>query len=237
MRFGKFLVKETESPTLTITVRTIILGLDTATRLSGTRFRGPIVIPLISNLNEGEWSTFHEYLHELTDTGDWPMPRLRIVSSNDPSISDVIHNLSRGEILIMKVGSVPQEVWELLMNYSTLPPTVAGSSGSNFLRERGRPYFNTDHMELPEGLLPETQAEFRRACDAIVKPYRGADIESLGHTIIDSMDPQSNLSRAFLLQQHAQQTIADRVSTVLGWAGREIARRRRVVSKRFHIKT
>lgn len=102
---------------------------------------GSVVIPLLSNLNEQEWNEFHKGIKEWgSKLGESIVPKILDIS--DPNLPNLLH-LKKGEIAIVKVGMIPQEVMELLFQKSSLPPLVAGTASGSFLQSIGKPYLST----------------------------------------------------------------------------------------------
>lgn len=118
---------------------TLLQAVHLASSRTPYLFVGPVVIGLISNLNEWEWNDILATLKKTPEV----LARIKILDITSPSLSEDILSLSKDNIAVVKIGSISQQVWEYLMAVSTLPPTVAGTHGTGFLFQLGRPFIAT----------------------------------------------------------------------------------------------
>lgn len=197
----------------------LIVAIDLARRKKPEMFKGPVVIPFLSSFNEEEWSIFHKHLEGFAGQ----KPPLTIQNSSNAKISETIRDLKNEEILLMPVGIVPQDIWNLLIDRSTLPPTVAGTTGTNFARARGRPFINTvsnaKALEKPYAGDLKIDELHSAVLDANYKGHDHPDfqpsLQALSGFILDSLDPSSEVSRRFQHQRNSINALPDKVSAVL----------------------
>jgi hypothetical protein len=199
----------------------LIAGINAAMKVRPKLFKGPVVIPLLSSFSEKEWLDFNEALKIL------PLREysVKIRPTFDPEIAEVIRALRKKEILIMPVGAVTQNVWNTLMEKSTLPPTIAGTSGRNFMNHQGRPYFNTlgplSLIQYEELLESEANQLITRAHEAMTNgistttPFEGGHIEYVAEYILQSKDKASAISMSFKRRAQEWKARPDKVSSVL----------------------
>ncbi|PWU21301.1 MAG: hypothetical protein C5B49_02850 [Bdellovibrio sp.] len=141
---------------------TLIAGINQAKASRPDLFPKPIIVNLISNLNDEEVEAINRLIHqehELATRVKW------IDTSDGKSLNKALVGLKpephasledQAQILIARTGSVPQDVWNYAFSRSTLPATVAGVNGFNFLAQRGEPFIVTyNDPRLAENLSIE----------------------------------------------------------------------------------
>jgi len=158
-------------------------------------FKGGVVVPLISRLDEQEIAQLRAGIENDAALAG----KVGVVSVDDPEIAERIRQLGKGEILVVCVGPVAQNVFDLLFSRSTLPPTVAGANGENLMYLTRNPFFNTVRFSHLNARLGNSRPE---ALDLIDKAHaalaKGPDSqESIGKFILASMEKDSPLSAAF----------------------------------------
>ncbi|MGK5087673.1 hypothetical protein WDW86_08955 [Bdellovibrionota bacterium FG-2] len=196
----------------------ILAGIEGARRLHPERFRGPVVIPLLSSFNEAEWAQFHGFLEHLPEV----KAVVTVQGTSDSGISHTIESLKGSEILVMPVGAVTQNVWNVLVERSTLPPIISGTTGRDFAKARGRPYFNTvtiRELEMPSKVEAVKSAILAAhagmIADITVKESRDKPLQDLSKYIAESMESSSEVSRAFAEAGNVTRQLPDKVSVSL----------------------
>ena len=171
--------------------------------------RGTVVL-MISNLNESEWARFHEL-----------SPSTKVLALNHEHLETELIDLKFGEVLVIKVGSQPQDIWDALMLQSTLPPTVSGNSGVNFLSARGIPFVHTTgpvHSDF-QGLLAPLFSQTAHWLET-------GDEASLAHFFADARTPDSAVAKIFARQESLLEGRGDKLMSVLqesmGWICNEV---------------
>jgi hypothetical protein len=189
----------------------LIASIDAAGKSKPGLFKGPVVIPLLSTFDEGEWKLFNELLDKLPGG----RPPLKIQSATAMGIESTVKTLKAGEILLMPVGPVTQDVWNTLLEKSTLPPTVEGVTGRSLGTLRGRPFISAG------GVVPIPIAD-KDTHNAAMLAHNGllADesLKDLTHYIVKSMDASSDVSQAFEKAGNAISNAPDKVSVTLSEA-------------------
>lgn len=189
----------------------LIASIDAAGKSKPGLFKGPVVIPLLSTFDEGEWRLFNELLDKLPGG----RPPLKIQSATAMEIEATVKTLKLGEILLMSVGPVTQEVWNTLLEKSTLPPTVEGVTGRSLGTLRGRPFVAAG------GVVPIPIAD-KGTHDAARLAHNGLlndeSLNDLTNYIVKSMDANSDVSLAFEKAGSAISKAPDKVSVTLSEA-------------------
>ena len=193
----------------------LIFAMKAARLRNPDAFRGPLVIPMVSSFNDAEWKEFHNALRKFPTYEKG----VQVINSSDQRIVTSLLALGPSEVLVMPIGSVPQDVWNYLFANSSLPPVVSGTTGSNFAKGRGKPYFSAtgNNPFLMDNPVYEkvdiTYSELRQttAPNADGEPKVGALVDF----ILDSKDPSSDLSEAFALYTDATDRVPDKVSMSL----------------------
>ena len=188
---------------------TLVGALNRLQELSAQVARRPIVMGMISNFNRDEWD---EFLFELNPVYRRNLEILTIESTN---LREHILNAPANRIFLIKIGNVTQEVWNLLMDQSDLAPVVAGTTGINFLSQRGRPFLITTKTEALRFSLPKEMAGYDSSADI----YRFMHIPDLlliraTHVIaqfyLSSLNPDSVINRKFRRFAEALPKFGDR---------------------------
>lgn len=187
----------------------IIYGLERARAKSPQSFLPKVVIALTSNLNEQEWNLVREYLRQLK----FDLNKLHVVNAKDQNVGEKLISVDAGEIAIVQIGSVTQDVWNYLMEQSTLPPVVAGANGVDYASQMGKPFLMTNqdviikNYTMPDDLhsqMERLQLELKR-----MEPYDLTDF------FIDSKNPQSATYKSFRDYAQTQCALPDRTCTAL----------------------
>jgi hypothetical protein len=179
----------------------------------------PVVVPLLSSFNQQEWEDFEARLDEFPQG----RPNVKVQGVQEAGVGDSIHALKPGEILVMPVGKLPQNVWNAMLNLSTLPPTVAGKTGLNFAMNRGRPYLDTT-ASSPVQLRNRAAIESVEAAQEALKTETaemGAEsvpMRALADYLVRSMESESRVSQAFAQAAQDQSHQPDKVSASLNEA-------------------
>ncbi len=150
-----------------------------------------LVVPMISNFNEGEWETFYQKLPKKV------LSRTKVVSILDHNLSESFHALKSNEILIVKTGSVSQDVWNYLMSKSTFPPMASGTTGGNYLGKLGKPFINT--IGYGSGTGKKTYPYIKMLSEALA----AENVPAIEKYLVDARDPHSEMSTEF--RQYAEE--------------------------------
>ena len=105
--------------------------------------------------------------------------------------------MKKGEILIVRVGGVTQNVFEYFYSKQTLPGAVSGANGQNMMYVLGLPYLNTtlDYTRTPP-LDEKNRALFNKASNALYSGGIG-DPERVADFILAAKDSSSGMAAAF----------------------------------------
>jgi hypothetical protein len=183
-------------------------------RATNVRLR-PIVIGLLSNLNVGEWMDVYQKLAAIPELHR----RVKWIDASKESASERLSELNSDDIAVFKIGNVPQDVWNFLMDESTLPPLAAGANGTNFLYEIGKPFVITApgpsldltaSSALSYGAQGLTSA-MRAATESLVFD----DAEGLTKFYLQALNSNSELNTQFRLHAQALKKLPDRTCSAL----------------------
>lgn len=97
-------------------------------------FNKPVLVNFISDLNSDQWKDVLTLLYPETKR------KLEILSVTDRHVRQKIDQAKMGEILAVNTGNVTQDVFNYLIDSSSLPPTAIGTGAINFLSTRGKPF-------------------------------------------------------------------------------------------------
>jgi len=121
-------------------------------------FKGGTIIGMLSNLSESELSNAlniqNNHFNRLQKIYNEKsrgfflkkidvIPKIKTVNITDPDIANVLSAIGKDDILIVKIGNLPQRVFETVISSATLPATVAGANGLSLMRYLGIPFLNT----------------------------------------------------------------------------------------------
>jgi len=123
----------------------IVSALGSAKKLRSDLFKKGIIIGMISNLNDAETTRISTLLLRKG------YANFKIISITDKNIAQALQNIKKDDIVLVKVGNVPQNVFEYLFAHSTLPPTVAGYNAVSLMKYLGTPYLS---MVLDKDITP-----------------------------------------------------------------------------------
>jgi len=112
----------------------IVTAVTMAQNASPTSFKGGVVIPVFSSINDFLWS---KVANQKTSS------RVKFLNITDPTLSKQVHALQAQETLVVKVGHIPKKLFEYFYFNSTMPPMVEGMNSINLMQLIGRPYFNS----------------------------------------------------------------------------------------------
>ena len=105
------------------------------------KYSRPLLINMLSNLNEAEVKEIERLVREspLIDESSF-----RIIDSSSPEFVRMMNESpEEKKVTLVLTGSVPQGTFNFFMDKSSLPPTVAGTGATNFMRRSGRPFLPT----------------------------------------------------------------------------------------------
>ena len=180
----------------------------------------PIVIGLLSSFSDEEWESIENKLrtHGLSLRG-------HVLDLRASDFAKELDQAPDNHFTIVRIGQVTPDVWTLLMNESSLPPTTAGANGPNFLFQRGRPFLVTERspvfnfdaiLDNPED--EDISREFLEGLRELQQALETGDVENITHFYTESLVPSSRVSSGFTV--HADiisQQLADRTcATLLG---------------------
>ena len=130
----------------------IIQAIFKARVAQSSLFTGGVLVPMISNFNAEEWAEFFTEIGKVQQLAS----KVSVVANNDlVSAEQVMRDLDPDHLVILKVGIVPQEVWNYLVSKSSLPPTVSGTSAMNYLNTLGKPFLQTYGLPYLKERAPE----------------------------------------------------------------------------------
>lgn len=173
-----------------------------ALNLLKTKISKPIVIGLLSQFNAKEWSQIQEKI------ASRPGESLayQVFDIQSPDLPHTLERLPRNSIHIVKIGTVTYDTWNVLMSESQLPPTAAGSNGTNFLFQRGRPFLiteDTDVFAFDASLSNLEDESLGEDFLVMLKGFQAAldrgDVDHIASFYLRSLDPDSQLNRDFAI--------------------------------------
>ena len=176
----------------------LMRGVRYAQRKNPGRFRGGVVIPLISRLDDQEMALLARSVAE----GAALLERVFSVDVEDPDVVRRVEGLQKGDILLVRVGPVAQDVFEYLFSRSTLPPTLAGRNGANLMLLARKPFFKTNSNgahafpKLLRGSPRRVRKLVAEAHDELQPRSQGSG-QAVGEFILAFMEEGSALRAAF----------------------------------------
>jgi hypothetical protein len=175
-------------------------AIQAAQRSSPTSFRGGVVLPVLSGMNEVEMRALAWELKHLSDSAPRGSGGVRLIGIVDPALPSEISNLKSGDILLIPTGKVTQDVFEILFKRSRLPILVAGKNASNLAQLLGKPHLNTvgDYGGHGVGASPDTKKTLSEAAAAFHYSLQGPQHRrKVSKFILSSLDPESHVSEYF----------------------------------------
>jgi hypothetical protein len=173
---------------------TLLKGLHQAQTRSPDAFSTGVVMPMFSHFSDADMGSLVQYLRKEPGL----FAKVRIVSvQNAGEVESALAAVKKGEILIVRVGGVTQNVFEYFYSKQTLPGAVSGANGQNMMYVLGLPYLNTtlDYTRTPP--LDEKNRElFNKASNALYSGGIG-DPERVADFILAAKDPSSGMAAAF----------------------------------------
>jgi hypothetical protein len=203
---------------------TLIRALKLAQERDAALKQKPMVIALLSNLNDKEWADVDERLSHYSEKTQ----NIQWIDASGPQACAQLAQLQPSDIAVLKVGNVTQDIWNLLMETSPLPPLVAGSNGTNFLFQLGRPFLITamgasfDWMEVFSEASGTPRLYDRMAKATADLMFK--DAEGLAQFYVEANNPNSVLVQKFRLHAKVLQKRPDRVCAAL-LEGKRLMRR------------
>lgn len=79
-------------------------------------------------------------------------PHIKILDAKDPKTVQSLSDAKAGDVILLNVGSLPQELFHHMLGSGTLPALVTGSNSTNYLKRVGKMFISTaqDTPTLPE---------------------------------------------------------------------------------------
>jgi hypothetical protein len=176
-----------------------VQGLQMAER--SMKFSKPIVLPIISPLNDYEMKILKWELAMLEQSQPGEKPkRIVLMDVRDEALPQVTKELRAGDVLLVQTGRVPQPIFDAIFKRSELPVLVAGKNAMNLAQNLGKVYVNTvkDYgFKMGAGAAP-TEKIIRDAYET----FNGSMnfdkyIRQLSKFIQASQDKSSDLSQHF----------------------------------------
>ena len=124
-------------------------------------FRSGLVMPIFSKPSEAEYQSIKTGLDwDLRSVPKAKTFRYHFADGEEPEIlRAALKDLGPRDLVFVKLGNLPVEIFEQAMRRSTLPPTVEGKNGVELLQQLGKAYLQVgDSVNLP-GLSAITQRE------------------------------------------------------------------------------
>ncbi len=198
-------------------LRNLIGAVHEAQTSSPASFRGGVVVPLISNLNTRELIELGRNDSASVSRAGWARSGLnwlrhalglpfevrlasgakaRVVSVRAPNLVRELRELKPGDILVVRVGALPQSVFEYVFSQASMPATVAGHNASNLMHLLGKPYLNTVGDQAPGvAALPAEERQLISDAHSIFSTSDSA--RRAAEFIVQAMDRNSSLSRFY----------------------------------------
>ena len=200
-------------------VGALLKAVSAAQDLAGDFFRSGVVIPFFSYLNGDSLERLQASL--LTSSIS---ERVKMVSVRDAgAVESALSALAPGQILLLRVGGVSQDVFEYFFSRQTLPGTMAGANGQNLMRVLGLPFLLTVDKET-EGLkeisrrLPDPERSLLEEAGRVLRGD-SADAQPLARFLLEGRNPDSTISRAFAAAKPSELK-HDKLAVLLALAAR-----------------
>ena len=162
-----------------------------------------VVVPLLSNFNDQEWAVFNSHLDEAQKT------HIKVISASDPEITSKLKNIGPKDIVIVKVGAVPQGVWDHLIAESTYPPIIAGTTSHEYANGLGKPFINA--VGISNLSSPTLIEHFGTISSALKK----GDVSAVEKQLTAARTPDSPLQKEFRSNVEDRQKNPERVQYVV----------------------
>lgn len=186
-------------PNMPERIKIWVQGIQMAER--SQKFTKPVVLPIISPLNEFEMQTLKWELGLLERTQSGPRKkRWVLMDIKDPNLPQVFSELNAGDILLVQTGRLPQSLFEVLFARSVLPVLVAGKNAMNLAQNLGKTYINTVNDYGFQMSQNETKEEktIREASEVFFfSKIEDKYIRRLSKFIQESLNSQSSVSQYF----------------------------------------
>lgn len=187
----------------------ILQALEVARAKSPQSFLPKTAIALTSKLNVREWRQVFTHLKQL----NFDSRKLHLIDSKDADAGQKLAAVAAGEIAILQIGAVTQDVWNYLIESSTLPPTVAGANGLDYASQLGKPFAITNEAAIYKMYdMPEDLQEF---LVVLQKEMSAGEVDALADFFVDSKNPQSKTFKMFHEYSQHQCALPDRTCTAL----------------------
>ncbi len=123
---------------------TLGMAAKKAQEIYGLTNNKPIVISLISRLDEDELSKIQENLGKKINL---ETSSFKFVDINDKNLAKTFKALKRNDVLFLRMGLLPAEVFDYLFTNTDILSTTAGANAQNLLLSSGRAYLNSQRRE------------------------------------------------------------------------------------------
>jgi hypothetical protein len=188
-------------------------GIWLAQRRAPQLFRAGVVVPMFSWLNDMDISN----LTWLLAGSPGLAADLRMANIRDAgAVAGELAALRKGQILLLHVGGVAQDVFDYFFSKQTMPGTVVGANGQNFMRVLGLPYINT----LGENPLTPSRNLDRKIRNLMRISQSGLgnqSAESLARFLVETKRPNSRVART-MARLRPTSDAEDKIALVLNEA-------------------
>lgn len=186
----------------------------------------PTLVLVLNDLSREGWESFEKYhrFHDSLTGGSAEAIEMAEIE-DESGLRKKMRNMKGNSVLIVKVGAVPQPVFNYLMDESTLPPLAEGNTTVDFLSLRGKVFFSTTGNLCSE--TPEVSA-FSKKVSIDLKFPGGAD--NLADYMRQSLDPQSELVKMFKRNQEKFLKKPDKLDSIVSAISRATECSRLLVS-------
>ncbi len=163
--------------------------------------KGGIIVPIVAQLSTSQVGYMKKFIADSPEVKQ----RVKWMALADAQLSTQLGSIKSGEILMVNVGAVPQDIFFQLFRLSSLPPTTSGK-GSKLLAETlGKPYISAYPLEREmdrEQYLYEKKdpslARTHEVSELFTRPRSTAQqVDFIYQYLLDAKDPLSELSKFY----------------------------------------
>ncbi|MBP7843405.1 MAG: hypothetical protein KA116_01200 [Proteobacteria bacterium] len=118
----------------------IIYGYRQAVAVEPDKFKGPLVIGLLSDSIDhfGYFKAMAQSLPLAT-----PPTKIEAFSISDSQLKTALDSMDKNDVIFVNIGNLPQEAFRWVLGQGTLPALVTGANSTNDLRAMGKTYIST----------------------------------------------------------------------------------------------
>lgn len=172
----------------------IIFGYRQAVAKEPEKFKGPIVIALLSDSIE-----HFDYLKSMAGylPGAYPPTKINALSITDQNLKSALASMDKNDVMFVSIGSLPQEAFRWVLGQGTLPALVTGANSTNDLRAMGKAYISTSIIGHRWPSKVSLASRFRILRLKNWDNITGIGDKSAERFFLATRDPNSSLNRDY----------------------------------------